>query len=166
MSWREVDEYPGYAVSTCGKVRGRYGKILRGETNRDGRRCVMMYKKGLPRKNMLIHRLVAFAFVENPRPDIFDCVDHIDGDCTNNDHTNLRWVNRTLSQLNRTTAKGWYYNKNKRNPYKVTFRRKHFGVFATAEEAHAKYKQVQAETFAYLYNKLVDHTQVDYAHDP
>ena len=99
MSWREVDEYPGYAVSTCGKVRGRYGKILRGETNRDGRRCVMMYKQGLPRKNMLIHRLVAFAFVENPRPDIFNMVDHIDQNKLNNHHTNLRWVNKQLNGL-------------------------------------------------------------------
>ena len=35
------------------------------------------------RKNRSIHRLVAEAFIENPQPDIFDQVNHIDANKSN-----------------------------------------------------------------------------------
>jgi hypothetical protein len=60
--WREVDGYPGYVVSRSGKVRGRYGKILRGRTHKNGRRYVWLYRKGLPRKYLQVGQLVALAF--------------------------------------------------------------------------------------------------------
>lgn len=41
-------------------------------------------------KNCSIHRLVAEAFI--PNSENKPCVDHIDGDRTNNNLTNLRWV--------------------------------------------------------------------------
>ena len=42
------------------------------------------------RKDCFIHRLVAETFI--PNPENKPCVDHIDGDRTNNNLTNLRWV--------------------------------------------------------------------------
>ena len=42
------------------------------------------------RKGCFIHRLVAEAFIPNPENKPF--VDHIDGNRTNNNPTNLRWV--------------------------------------------------------------------------
>ena len=44
-----------------------------------------------------MHRLVATAFVHNPRPDIFTVVDHIDHCKTNNHYTNLRWLSPRLN---------------------------------------------------------------------
>ena len=42
------------------------------------------------RKDCFIHQLVAEAFI--PNPENKPCIDHIDGDRTNNSLTNLRWV--------------------------------------------------------------------------
>ena len=60
-----------------------------------------------------LHRLVADLFVKNPRPDIFDKVDHIDGDRSNNHYTNLRWVDNQLNCANRKTAKNVSFNAKK-----------------------------------------------------
>jgi len=48
-------------------------------------------------KNMTLHRIVCDACVLNPRPDIFDVVDHINGDTSDNTPGNLRWVNHHLN---------------------------------------------------------------------
>lgn len=50
------------------------------------------------RKKVLVHRMVAFAFVSNPlnKPEI----DHIDGNGLNNVVTNLRWCTRTENNMN------------------------------------------------------------------
>ena len=44
-----------------------------------------------------VHRLIALAFVENPDPVHFNQVDHIDGNCVNNNASNLRWVSAKLN---------------------------------------------------------------------
>lgn len=48
-------------------------------------------------KKEYVHRLVAFAFVNNPNPELYDQVNHIDGDKGNNVYTNLEWVNEKLN---------------------------------------------------------------------
>ena len=60
-----------------------------------------------------IHRLVAEAFVKNPRPDIFDIVDHINCDKSNNHYTNLRWVDCELNAANRKDSRNVYLHKHK-----------------------------------------------------
>ena len=49
---------------------------------------------------LLLHRVVADACVRNPRPDVFNVVDHKDHNTVNNHPSNLRWVNAQLNQLN------------------------------------------------------------------
>lgn len=45
------------------------------------------------RKKEYVHRLVAIHFIENPMPEIYDQVNHIDGNKSNNVYTNLEWCN-------------------------------------------------------------------------
>ena len=50
------------------------------------------------RKKMLVHKVVALAFIPNPanKPEI----DHIDGNGLNNSVYNLRWVTRSENNMN------------------------------------------------------------------
>lgn len=106
-TWRDVAGYEGlYEVSNLGNVRGvarthfRYDKQGNAYKVRVPARCLVKkdnsngyYRVCLSRDNrvrrLLVHRLVAMAFVENP--DDLPVIDHIDGDRHNNDASNLRW---------------------------------------------------------------------------
>lgn len=79
-----------YEVSNLGNVRNsNSGKVLKPAKDRYGYLYVCLHELG---KNHYkkIHRLVAEAFVDNEEDK--PCIDHIDGDKTNNIYTNLRWV--------------------------------------------------------------------------
>jgi hypothetical protein len=49
------------------------------------------------RRYLRVHRLVAIYYVTNPRPDIYDQVNHKDGDKLNNNYTNLEWCNTSMN---------------------------------------------------------------------
>jgi hypothetical protein len=96
-----------YAVSDCGKVfsykRGRY---LKPGTDKEGYLLVALFKNN-ERKTSKVHRLVAETFLEadNQR----NQVDHIDGNKTNNNISNLRWVTHSENNQNKRTTKGYTF---------------------------------------------------------
>lgn len=53
---------------------------------------VSLYKNNKG-KHIRVHRLVAFAFVENSNPELYNDVNHLDCNRTNNNATNLEWCN-------------------------------------------------------------------------
>ena len=81
-----------------------FGKILPMRPNSNYMKA-MMTNNGL-KYCLYLHRIVADACVHNPRPDIFDVVDHKDHDPLNNDPSNLRWVNAHLNLNNLKTGEG------------------------------------------------------------
>lgn len=91
--WKEIDGFEGeYAVSSKGRVKNlKTGKIVGDNDNGHGYRFVVL--KG---KTYYIHRLVALAFLDNPKN--LPQVDHIDEVKTNNDVSNLRWVSASQNQ--------------------------------------------------------------------
>lgn len=84
----EVNDYPAYQVSNLGYVVGARGKVLKEDTNSVGYKRITLCKDGIPYR-VFVHRLVAEHFVPNPND--YRYVNHIDGDRTNNEVSNLEW---------------------------------------------------------------------------
>ena len=101
--WKAVAGYEGlYEVSNKGDVRSlKYGKtkILKPSDNGCGYLQIQLHKDSI-RKRMLIHRLVAEAFI--PNPNNLETVNHRDENKQNNAASNLEWMtakdNTTYSQ--------------------------------------------------------------------
>jgi hypothetical protein len=92
VEWRRIPGFPEHEVSEHGDVRrlvasGRYpaGHVL--AKKKHGRGYIIY---SLNNKDVLAHRLVAFAFL-GPAPSPKHEVAHEDGTRTNNDYRNLRW---------------------------------------------------------------------------
>lgn len=95
--WKAIDGYPGYEVSTLGRVKSlvkayrRQEIILKGSLNTTGYILVQLYPIPRKRKSLLVHRLVMLTFQPNPMMDELE-VNHKDLDTTNNKMSNLEWV--------------------------------------------------------------------------
>jgi len=103
--WKSIEGYEGYyEVSNWGRVKslprtilhhnGRshflIGGILKFKITEKGYLWVNLIKNGKSRKNDL-HKLVSQAFLDNPNNLAF--IEHKDGIWTNNEATNLKWIN-------------------------------------------------------------------------
>lgn len=89
--WKPVVGYEGlYEVSNTGEVRSlfRYKKLLKPTVARNGY-CAVELFKNKKRKHILVHRLVALAFI--PNPDNLPMVNHKDETRDNNCVENLEW---------------------------------------------------------------------------
>lgn len=86
--WAELDKYPGFKISSLGRVM-EDGKILVPVID-NGYMLVSVRERGKNRKQKRVHRLVAEAFI--PNPDNKPEVDHINTDKTDNRVENLRWA--------------------------------------------------------------------------
>lgn len=105
--WKAIKDLPGYSVSNKGRIR----------KDSNGQIMVLSMNGGYARITISkhVHRLVAEAFLEKPEDDRV-WVDHIDGNRSNNNVDNLRWV--TPSE----NATAYGYNsriKNKRRKVKA-----------------------------------------------
>lgn len=89
--WKDIKGYSNYQISTEGRVwkksTQRYMKPI---MNSNGHYQVSLTADNGKYKKEYIHRLMAIAFIPNPKK--YPNVHHIDGNKTNNVINNLCWI--------------------------------------------------------------------------
>lgn len=90
LMWKRIAGYENYIVSSNGVIQNvKTNKILKPSFDKKGYLEVWLSLNGKPKK-FSVHRLVASAFI--PNPENKTQVNHIDGDKSNNNLSNLEWV--------------------------------------------------------------------------
>jgi hypothetical protein len=103
--------------------------------------CKKMYSR---------HRIVAYAYLNLDIDDTTQQIDHINGNKLCNHVDNLRIVNNQENCHNRTTAKGYYWNKRDKKwqaQIMINYKLIHLGCFDNEDDAR----------LAYLNAKLIYH---------
>jgi len=113
--WKDIEGYEGrYQVSSFGNVRSLnyrnhgYAKNLTPKCNNSNRLWVEL-ANSLGRKQFLIHRLVASAFI--PNINNFPEINHKDENPQNNNVANLEWCTRKYNVA-------YYYSRHPHGPYR------------------------------------------------
>jgi len=135
--WKDIG-IAKYAISNFGNVRGKNGiRLLKGCFVGSGHMTVNIYDNDTS-KTTYIHHLVAKHFIPRPEDPNKKIIDHINGDKTNNHHTNLRWVTLMENANNR-------YDSREATPEVIAQREK-------AREYH-KQNPHKAKEYAQMYRE-------------
>lgn len=106
--WKDIEGFDNYQISNLCRVKNvKFNRFIKPLLGKHGYLCVNLYKDG-KLKHLLLHRLLAIAFI--PNPENKPCIDHINTDRTDNRIENLRWTtqkenhNNPLSLINHANA--------------------------------------------------------------
>ncbi len=158
--FREIENFDNYEVSNFGNVRNKKTeKLLKKRLSKNGYYRIDL-RQNSKSTTLLIHRLVALTFIDNP--DEKPSVDHIDNNRTNNNVRNLRWCtnkenmqNSKLSASNTSGVKGVHWDK-QRNKWQAQIRidgiKIHLGYFENKEDAIRARVQRANEAFGNFVN--------------
>ena len=88
--WVEVCDYPNYEVSENGVIRNKNTKYIMKPKHHHNKYLTVCLTKSVGKyENVLIHRIVAKAFI--PNPNNYNIVNHKDENPANNKAENLEW---------------------------------------------------------------------------
>lgn len=95
--WKEIEGFEGkYRVSNTGKIFSlKYCKELKPKINNSGYAGVQLEHGDRTHSCKLVHRLVAEAFIENPKA--YPIINHKDENPLNNDVSNLEWCDNSYN---------------------------------------------------------------------
>ena len=170
--WKDVQGYEGlYQVSNLGRVRSmdrwrkngtngyiQKGRILKQEISNCGYSMVHLSFNGKV-KGVLVHRLVAIAFIPNPQNK--EQVNHIDGRKQNNNTDNLEWATQSENTIHAHKKGLMTSNAKKREVYCFQTNKTYPSIIQASAELgiHAsgigrvcrgEQKQTKGYTFKYL----------------
>ena len=132
----------GMILRYSDKVRGNH--LKKGWSEAKG--CINYYGYLVIRingKNILKHRIIAYAFLGLDINNSKQQIDHIDRNKQNNNMNNLRIVTNQENNFNKN-AKGFTKSKNKYRAYiNLNNQQFYLGTFNTEEEAHKAYLQAK-----------------------
>lgn len=157
----QIKDYDNYFINNYGTVYNKRLKELRKDKTKGGYLRVTLYKNGKP-KHFLIHRLVAQAFIPNPKnlPE----VNHIDNNPVNNRVENLAWCTaKENSRWSKSKPVVMYYPNKK---YGKTFScirdaEKETGIDNSSISRCCKGKQAKAGGYKWEYVEVSKHNWRD-----
>ena len=117
--WKTIEGYPDYMISSMGRVKSLFfnkEKILKLTKSCKGYLKVDL--RGIKRKNTLVHKLVAQAFIPNPENKPY--IDHINTNKTDNRVENLRWVTAKENSNNPNTVNNCIKSSSKKSIIQFT----------------------------------------------
>ena len=120
MAYHKDKVTPMYEVSNTGHIRMKTingYKPVKQHINGDGYHSVKLLNAIFVRQAFYVHRLVAVTFINNPFG--YDTVDHKDGNKSNNNVRNLRWVSRGTN-ISLGHASGSIRQQFPKHPVKLT----------------------------------------------
>jgi len=108
--WCIINEFPNYDISNFGNVRNNKSNKIMKICIKSGYYHVSLINTSV-KKTLKVHRLVALAFIENPKNK--SEVNHKDKNKFNNNVSNLEWMTRQENNIHRCEGLKMTSNKNK-----------------------------------------------------
>lgn len=146
--WKTSVRFPKYDISSMGKIRHKVNRIIRKTfKSRCGASIHLKHENG-KETYVLMHHEVMYAFVGD-RPNGM-LIDHLDGDTTNNNLSNLKYVTPRENNHNRKDQSKYgigVYRKGKTffSQIRINGKDNYLGSFKTPELAGEAYQNKAQE---------------------
>lgn len=163
--WKQIITFPNYKISNYGNVislnyrNTKKEKLMSINVKNDYPQ--INFINGKIKKSIKIHRLVALYFLDNPNN--YTCINHIDGNKTNNHYSNLEWCNYSQNikhahklGLNKISDLNIKINKEKRS-LKVIDTNTNI-IYSSIKEAAEKLNYNIGTLNDYLHNRRTNKT--------
>lgn len=146
QTWKPIDEFPKYLVSSEGVIKNHErGTIVRTRQNAQGIAMVNLMR-GNSRLTRSVALLVAQAYLRPPLNEAYNSVIHLNGDRGDCAATNLMWRPRWFAIK--------YHRMFDKPAFNVSVTIDQTGeVFGTLREACVKYGLIEQDTYIQMLNE-------------